>query len=63
MRIAITDNHRSKPYFDNDINGIPGVDPSVEFVKLSYHFNNAGALKEGDAWVFTGGGDVHPKYS
>lgn len=62
MRIAITNNHRPKPYFDNYLNWIHSVDPSVEFVKLSYHANNAEALKETDALLLTGGGDVHPKY-
>jgi putative glutamine amidotransferase len=62
MRIAITDNHRPKSYFDNYINWIHSVDPSVEFVKLSHHFDNARAVTEADALVLTGGGDVHPKY-
>lgn len=53
MRIAITDNNRPKPYFDNYINWIHSVDPSVAFVKLSYHLNNAEALKETDPLLLT----------
>lgn len=36
--------------------------PEVEVVKLSYHLNNADALKTCDGLIMTGGDDVHPKY-
>lgn len=60
MLIGITDNLRPKPVFDNYLKWIRRVDPSVEFVKLSYHLKNLQRMQEIDGLVLTGGGDVHP---
>ena len=60
MLIGITDNHRPKPSFDNYLKWVRRVDPSVEFVKLSYHMKNADRVGEIDGLILTGGGDVHP---
>ncbi|MCI0706605.1 MAG: gamma-glutamyl-gamma-aminobutyrate hydrolase family protein [Ignavibacteriae bacterium] len=62
MRIGITDNHRPKPYFENYINWLHRIDPAVETVKLSYTLNNIVELRDVDALLLTGGGDIHPKY-
>jgi len=60
MLLGITDNLRPKPVFDNYLKWIHRVDPSVEFVKLSYHLKNLDRMQEIDGLVLTGGGDVHP---
>ena len=60
MLVGITDNFRPKPTFDNYLKWIHRVNPSVEFVKLSYHLKNADKVKEIDGLLLTGGGDVHP---
>jgi len=60
MLVGITDNLRPKPTFDNYLKWIHRVDPSVEFVKLSYHMKNADKVGEIDGLILTGGGDVHP---
>lgn len=62
MRIAIFDNHRPKAVFENYINWIHRVDPSTEFVKLSYLLANGGEAVHCDGLIMTGGGDVHPRY-
>ena len=61
MRIGITDNHRPKHFFDNYLQWLRRVDPSIEFVKLGYTLENAGEVERVDALILTGGGDVHPK--
>lgn len=60
MKLAITDNHRPKQYFDQYIEWIHHIDPSIEFTKLSYHLNNADMIRDMDGLILTGGGDVHP---
>lgn len=60
MRIAITDNHRPKLYFDRYIHWIQRVESTTELIKLSYHFNNGHLVSDLDALILTGGGDVHP---
>ncbi|MBI4417820.1 MAG: gamma-glutamyl-gamma-aminobutyrate hydrolase family protein [Ignavibacteriales bacterium] len=60
MLLAITDNLRPKPVFENYLKWIRRVDAPVEFVKLSYHLKNADRLKDADGLILTGGGDVHP---
>lgn len=60
MLLGITDNLRPKPVFENYLKWIRRVDPSVEFVKLSYHVKNADRVKDIDGLILTGGGDVHP---
>ncbi|MEX2088159.1 MAG: gamma-glutamyl-gamma-aminobutyrate hydrolase family protein [Bacteroidota bacterium] len=62
MRIAIFDNHRPKHIFENYLHWIQSVEPSVEFVKLSYHLANGAEIGNCDGLILTGGGDVHPKY-
>ncbi len=62
MRIGITDNLGQERRFGQYREWIHRVDPSVELVKLSYHLDNASTVKEVDALLLTGGGDVHPKY-
>jgi len=62
MRIGITDNHRPKPYFENYIKWLHRIDPAVEMVKISYVLKNADAVKDVDALLLTGGGDVHPRF-
>ena len=62
MRIAIFDNHRPKHIFENYLHWIQSVEPSVEFVKLSYHLANGAEVGNCDGLVLTGGGDIHPKY-
>lgn len=60
MRIAITDNHRPKHFFDNYLSWLHRIDPDIEFVKLGYALKNADEVKNVDALILTGGGDVHP---
>lgn len=62
MTIGITDNFRPKQYFDNYLEWLHRIDPTVEFTKLSYHLNNGEIIKEMDALLLTGGGDVHPSF-
>lgn len=62
MRIAITDNHRPKPYFEKYGQWIKRVEPEAEMIKLSRLLKNGSLVKEVDALVLTGGGDVHPRF-
>lgn len=60
MRLGITDNLRPKPQFESYLRWVRRVDPSVELVKLSYHFKNEGEVSTVDGLILSGGGDVHP---
>jgi len=62
LRIAITDNLRPKHLFNNYVKWLREVDPAIEFVKLSYHLDNASELSSCHGLLLTGGGDVHPKF-
>jgi putative glutamine amidotransferase len=62
VRIAITDNLRPKPLFDNYVHWIHRIDPEIELVKLSYHLKNEDVLGDVDGLILTGGGDVHPQF-
>ncbi len=62
LRIGITDNLRPRPLFNNYIGWLHKVNPSIEFVKLSYHLDNVSELSTCRGLVLTGGGDVHPKF-
>ena len=61
MRIGITDTF-TEDKFENYAEWIHRVDESIEMVKLSHTLENADAVKDVDALVLTGGGDVHPKF-
>jgi len=61
VRIGITDCFKEDK-FQKYVEWIHGVDPSVEPVRLSWNLKNAERVDELDGVVFTGGGDVHPKY-
>lgn len=56
----MTDNMRPKPTYENYLRWVHQVDPSVELVKLSYHFKNEAEVSTVDGLILTGGGDVHP---
>ncbi len=60
MRLGITDNMRPRPDFGNYSRWVHRIDPSIELVKLSYHFKNAAEISTVDGLILTGGGDVHP---
>ena len=60
MRLGITDNMRPKLVFENYLRWVRRVDPSIELVKLSYHFKNEEAVSTVDGLILSGGGDVHP---